>query len=283
MAIFWMDGKFVQPEEAKVSVFDHGLLYGDGVFEGIRVYKGKPFRLDDHLERLADGARALLIDVPYSREELKTTVLAACAQRPHEDGYIRLVVTRGIGDLGLNPRLCARATVFLILDKIQLYPAQTYTDGIPLITASTRRVPLVCLDPRIKTLNYLNNIQAKQEALSAGKLEALLLNTDGLVAECTADNIFLVKKGRLVTPDTIYGALDGITRRVVLELAHKLELPVTVGAVALTDLYTADESFMTGSGAEIVPVVELDGRKIGSGRPGPVTQRLIQAFHQETL
>jgi branched-chain amino acid aminotransferase len=283
MAIFWMDGKFVQPEEAKVSVFDHGLLYGDGVFEGIRVYKGKPFRLDDHLERLADGARALLIDVPYSREELKTTVLAACAQRPHEDGYIRLVVTRGIGDLGLNPRLCARATVFLILDKIQLYPAQTYTDGIPLITASTRRVPLVCLDPRIKTLNYLNNIQAKQEALSAGKLEALLLNTDGLVAECTADNIFLVKKGRLVTPDTIYGALDGITRRVVLELAHKLELPFTVGAVALTDLYTADESFMTGSGAEIVPVVELDGRKIGSGRPGPVTQRLIQAFHQETL
>ncbi|NNM67942.1 MAG: branched-chain-amino-acid transaminase [Spirochaetales bacterium] len=283
MAVFWMDGKFVQPEEAKVSVYDHGLLYGDGVFEGIRVYKGKAFRLDDHLERLSDGARALLIDVPYTREELKAAVTEACARRPHEDGYIRLVVTRGAGDLGLNPRLCARATVFLILDKIQLYPAQTYTDGIPLITASTRRVPLVCLDPRIKTLNYLNNIQAKQEALMAGKLEALLLNTDGLVAECTADNIFLVKKGRLITPDTIYGALDGITRRVVLELARQMELPVTVGAVALTDLYNADEAFMTGSGAEIVPVIELDGRKIGSGKPGPVTQRLIQAFHQATL
>ena len=276
--MIWIDGQLVPRLQATVSVFDHGLLYGDGVFEGIRVYGGRPFLLAEHLQRLDDGARALMLECPYTRQQLEESLGEACRREGEQDGYIRLVITRGVGDLGLNPKLCQRPTVFFILDKIQLYPPSLYEQGVALITASTRRVPVVSLDPRIKTLNYLNNILAKQEALNAGCPEALMLNTEGLVAECTADNIFLASRGELVTPSTIYGALNGITRGVVLELGRQLGLKVREGAVALFEIYTADECFMTGTGAELVPVVKLDGRVIGTGKPGPVTQKLRESF-----
>ena len=278
MSQYWLNGSFVAREQAVISVYDHGLLYGDGVFEGIRVYRGRPFLLAEHLQRLDDGARALLLECPYTRQQLEESLGEACRREGEQDGYIRLVITRGVGDLGLNPKLCQRPTVFFILDKIQLYPPSLYEQGVALITASTRRVPVVSLDPRIKTLNYLNNILAKQEALNAGCPEALMLNTEGLVAECTADNIFLASRGELVTPSTIYGALNGITRGVVLELGRQLGLKVREGAVALFEIYTADECFMTGTGAELVPVVKLDGRVIGTGKPGPVTQKLRESF-----
>ncbi len=280
--VIWIDGSWSTKDKAAVSVYDHGLLYGDGIFEGLRIYGGKIFRLEAHMDRLEASARALLLSIPYSRQELMAMLNEAVARSKRQDGYIRLVVTRGSGTLGLDPNRCPRALVFAIVDGIQLYPAEVYATGIPVITASTRRTPRSSAEARVKSLNYLNNILAKIEAQRAGCLEALMLNTEGLVVECTADNVFLVKNGILKTPAAIHGALEGITRGVVLEVAAQAKIPTQETALALFDFYTADEAFMTGSGAEVMPLTSIDGRVIGDGKPGPVTQKLIKDFHAVT-
>jgi branched-chain amino acid aminotransferase len=281
--VIWIDGEWKTKETAAVSVYDHGLLYGDGVFEGMRIYGGKVFRLDDHLTRLFESAHTLLLTIPYPRAEVESMVKDAVKRSGRQDGYIRLVVTRGVGALGLDPNKCPRATVFCIVDGIQLYPAEMYEKGIPIITASTRRTPRSSAEARVKSLNYLNNILAKLEAQRAGVLEALMLNTDGLVVECTADNLFILKNGELQTPSAVHGALEGITRKTVLEVAAELGIPSRETAMALFDVYTADEAFMTGSGAELMPIIELDGRSIGGGKPGPLTKRLWDGFKKKTL
>jgi branched-chain amino acid aminotransferase len=280
--VIWIDGQWKTKETAMVSVYDHGLLYGDGIFEGMRVYNGQVFRLGGHMVRLEESARALLLNLPYTRSELEAMLVEAVARSGRKEGYIRLVVTRGVGTLGLDPNRCPRASVIAIVDGIQLYPAELYATGIPIVTASTRRTPRSSAEARVKSLNYLNNILAKIEAQRAGCLEALMLNTEGLVVECTADNIFIVKNGVLKTPSAIHGALEGITRKTVLELAEGLRIPTSEAALALFDVYTADEAFMTGSGAEVMPITSLDGRVIGDGKPGPLTKKLISAFHAET-
>lgn len=280
--VLWIDGAWKTKETATVSVYDHGLLYGDGIFEGLRIYSGAIFRLEAHLARLEDSARALLITLPLGRAEFRDLLNEAVGRWAKPDGYIRLVVTRGVGTLGLDPNRCPKPSVILIVDDIQLYPAELYATGIPIVTASTRRTPRSSAEARVKSLNYLNNILAKIEAQQAGCLEALMLNTEGLVAECTADNLFLVKNGVLKTPSAIHGALEGITRATVLDLAAGLGLPTEETAVALFDVYTADEVFMTGSGAEIMPITRVDGRSIRDGKPGPVTSRLLEAFRKET-
>lgn len=280
--VLWIDGEWKTKETGTVSVYDHGLLYGDGIFEGMRIYSGRIFKLKAHLIRLEESARALLLKLPYSRKELEVMLVEAVRRWGQSSGYIRLVVTRGVGTLGLDPNRCPRASVIAIVDGIQLYPAELYATGIPIVTASTRRTPRSSGEARVKSLNYLNNILAKIEAQRAGCLEALMLNTEGLVVECTADNLFVVKNGVLKTPAAIHGALEGITRQTVLELAARLGIPSSETALALFDVYTADEAFMTGSGAEVMPITSLDGRTIGDGKPGPVTGRLIDAFHKET-
>jgi len=274
----YIDGKHYDREDARISVFDHGLLYGDGVFEGIRIYNGKVFRLRDHIGRLYDSARALALEIPMKETEMQEAVLETVRINRKENGYIRLVVTRGEGTLGLDPGSCAKPSIIIIVDDIQLYPKEYYKKGIRLVTASTRRIPPECLDPRIKSLNYLNNILAKIEARRAGALEAVMLNTQGFVTECTADNIFIVKGGRILTPDPAQGALDGVTKRTVSELARERGIKYAESTVTLYDLYAADEIFITGTGAEVMPVVEIDGRKIGDGRPGPLTSALIEDF-----
>jgi branched-chain amino acid aminotransferase len=281
--VIWIDGQWKTKETAAVSVYDHGLLYGDGVFEGMRIYGGRVFRLADHLTRLFESAHTLLLAIPYSRDEIAAMLNDAVARWKQPDGYIRLVVTRGPGSLGIDPNKSPRPTVFCIVDNIQLYPAELYEKGIPIITASTRRTPRSSAEARVKSLNYLNNILAKIEAQRAGVLEALMLNTEGLVVECTADNIFIVKNGVLKTPAAVHGALEGITRKTVLEVATELNVPWQETAMALFDVYTADEAFMTGSGAELMPVTEVDGRSIGTGKPGPLTKSLWDAFRRRTV
>ena len=276
----YIDGKQYDRNDAKISVFDHGLLYGDGVFEGIRIYRGKVFRLGEHIERLYASARAVALDIPMKEEAMAEAVLETVAVNGKEDGYIRLLVTRGEGTLGLDPASCARPSVIIIVADIQLYPPEYYKKGITLVTASTRRIPPECLDPRIKSLNYLNNILARIEARRAGALEAVMLNTQGFVTECTADNIFLIKGGGILTPDPAHGALDGITMRTVSELAMARGMKFTKSTLTLYDLYTADEVFITGTGAEVMPVVEIDGRMIGDGKPGPLTSTLIEDFRR---
>ena len=278
----YLDGKFVDEADAKVSVFDHGLLYGDGVFEGIRVYNGRIFRLDEHLKRLFDSAKAIMLTIPMTTEDLAEACCEACRKNKISDGYIRLVVTRGVGNLGLNPFTCKKPTVFVIADKIALYPAEVYEKGIDLITASTQRNHPNAVNPAIKSLNYLNNILARIEAVKAGTVEALMLNGEGEVAECTGDNIFALRGGVLQTPPPSAGALLGITRAVVIELADKLNVKVTEPNLTRYELMTAEECFLTGSAAEIVPVVALDGRAIGAGKPGPVTLKLMAEFHKLT-
>jgi branched-chain amino acid aminotransferase len=278
----YLDGKFVDEADAKVSVFDHGLLYGDGVFEGIRVYNGRIFRLDEHLKRLFDSAKAIMLTIPMTTEDLAEACCEACRKNKISDGYIRLVVTRGVGNLGLNPFTCKKPTVFIIADKIALYPAEVYEKGIDLITASTQRNHPNAVNPAIKSLNYLNNILARIEAVKAGTVEALMLNGEGEVAECTGDNIFALRGGVLQTPPPSAGALLGITRAVVIELADKLNVKVTEPNLTRYELMTAEECFLTGSAAEIVPVVALDGRAIGAGKPGPVTLKLMAEFHKLT-
>ena len=278
----WLDGKLVEREQAVVSVFDHGLLYGDGVFEGIRSYNGRVFKLDEHLDRLCDSARAIMLEMPLGKEAIKQAVLDTLRANGLRDAYVRLVVTRGPGDLGLNPLKCPKPTVFVIADKISLYPEETYTKGLKVATVSTRRNLPVVLDPRIKSLNYLNNILAKIEANNYGVLEAIMLNAAGYVAECTGDNLFVVRGGRLITPPSSAGALEGITRQTVLDLARDLKLPCAEENFTQYEIYTAEECFLTGTAAELIPVVVVDSRPIGSGKPGPVTLKLIGAFRELT-
>lgn len=282
MKIF-LDGKMVEKEEAVVSVFDHGLLYGDGVFEGIRAYNGRVFRLREHIDRLYHSARVIMLEIPLTKKEMERAVLDTLAANKLKDAYIRLVVTRGSGDLGLDPKKCPRATYFIITDKIKLYPEDTYTNGLELITASTRRNMPDALSPCVKSLNYLNNIMAKIEATRAGLSEAIMLNANGFVAECTGDNIFVLRDNALLTPPSSAGALEGITRAAVMELAeNKLKLRVREENLTLFQLYTSDECFLTGTAAEVIPVVKLDGRLISDGKPGKTTMKLVKEFKELT-
>lgn len=280
--IIYLNGEFVPEEQAVVSVFDHGLLYGDGVFEGIRAYYGRVFKLADHLDRLYDGARAMALEIPVTKEEMQEIVLETMRRNELRDAYIRLVVTRGVGDLGLDPRKCPKAFVFCIAASITLYPEELYKKGLSVITVATRRnIPTGCI-PRVKSLNYLNNIYAKIEAARSGAPEAIMLNQEGYVAEATGDNIFLVKKGVLITPALHVGLLEGITRNTVMDLARERNITVEEKVFTLYDVYTADEVFLTGTAAELIPTVEVDGRLIGDGQPGPVFKELRAAFHELT-
>ena len=276
----YLDGKFVDESEAKVSVFDHGLLYGDGVFEGIRLYDGNIFRMEEHLERLENSAKAILLTLPLTRAELGEATAETCRRNGLRDAYIRLVVTRWAGDLGLAPWLCLKPTVFIIASRIALYPKEHYENGLSIVTVPSRRINPAALPPTIKSLNYLNNILAKIEARQFGALEAIMLNDQGYVAECTADNIFIVHKGGLITPATSGGALNGITRGSIFDIATELGLPIRDTSVTRHDVWCADECFLTGTGAEVIPVVKLDGREIGNGKPGPVTSRVAESFRR---
>jgi branched-chain amino acid aminotransferase len=276
--LVYLNGELVPAEEAKVSVFDHGLLYGDGVFEGIRAYNGRVFKLREHVDRLYRSAHAIMLEIPLTREEMVAAVVETVRANGLRDCYIRLVVTRGVGDLGLDPRKCGRPTVFIIAASITLYPQEFYEHGLKLITCTTRRNIATALDPALKSLNYLNNILAKIETVRAGVPEGLMLSPDGYVAECTGDNIFLVYGQRLITPPVHVGVLEGITRGVVMELARESGLEVREELFRLAAVYNADECFLTGTAAEVVPVSEVDGRKIGSGEPGPITKMLRERF-----
>jgi len=277
MKKIYIDGVFYPEADAKISVFDHGLLYGDGIFEGIRFYSGRVFKLEEHIDRLYDSARALALTIPLTKAEMTEATLESCRQNELKDGYIRLVVTRGVGDLGLNPKNCPRATVIIIAASIKLYPEELYRNGLTVVTCATRRMTPGALSPAVKSLNYLNNIMAKIEAGDAG--EGLMLNEQGYVAECTGDNVFVIKGGRLFTPPISAGALGGITRNVVLEIAQEFGMPVNEVNLTRYDLFTADEFFLTGTAAEIIPVVNLDARPIGEGIPGPLTAKFISRFH----
>jgi branched-chain amino acid aminotransferase len=276
----YMNGKLVAEKDAKVSVFDHGLLYGDGVFEGIRAYNGRVFMLDDHLDRLYRSARAIDLEIPMSKQAMAKAVVATCKANGTKDGYIRLVVTRGVGTLGLNPYTCEKPQVIIIAAGIQLYPKKLYETGLKIITVGTMRNQAEAVNPRIKSLNYLNNILAKIEAINGGVEECVMLNPHGYVAEATGDNIFIVKGDTLVTPPSWCGALEGITRGVVMKLAPEYGFQVKEDVLTRYDLYTADEMFLTGTAAEIISVVECDKRRIGSGKPGPVTRKLGARFHE---
>ena len=281
MKIF-IDGKYYAEKDAKVSVFDHGLLYGDGIFEGIRIYHGRVFKLKEHIDRLFCSAKAILLKMPMSHAELIAATVETCRKNKLRDGYIRLVVTRGVGNLGLNPNKCKVASVIIIATKIQLYPEEYYKNGLVIITVPTTRNLHNAVNPAIKSLNYLNNILAKIEANNAGCEEAIMLNADGFVAECTADNIFIVKNGELLTPPLSAGPLYGITRGTVMDLARESGIKVSEPLLTRYDLFNADECFLTGTGAEIVPVVKIDGRVIGNGKPGKVTRRLEDRYHALT-
>jgi len=278
----YIDGKYYNDKNAKVSVFDHGLLYGDGVFEGIRAYNGRVFKLKEHIDRLYCSAKAILLDIPMSPAEVTAAVLATCRRNDIRDGYVRLVVTRGAGTLGLDPNRCEKPSVIIIAGKIQLYPPEYYENGLTIVTAPTARNFSNAVNPAIKSLNYLNNILAKIEANIAGCEEAIMLNAAGYVAECTGDNVFIVKAGQLVTPPLYAGALYGITRGVTIELARAAGLAVTETNLTRYDLFNADECFLTGTGAELVPVVKIDGRLIGTGKPGPVTKLLVEKYRALT-
>jgi len=278
----WMNGKLVDKEDAKVSVFDHGLLYGDGVFEGIRVYNGKIFQCNAHLDRLFESAAAINLELHYSRSELEKGMYEAMEANSITDGYIRLVVTRGIGTLGLNPYLCRQSATFAIVDQIAMYSEQMYREGIGVIVAKTRRVHESMMDPRVKSLNYLNNIKAKMEAVHAYVPEAIMLNADGYVCEATGDNVFIVRNAKLITPPSEAGILLGVTRNIVMHLARENDVPVLEDNFGVEDLYEADECFMTGTGAEVIAVTSVDGRRIGDGITGPVTRKLFDLFREFT-
>ena len=278
----WINGKLLPPEQATVSVYDHGLLYGDGVFEGIRSYAGKVFRMEAHLDRLWYSAKAILLEIPYTKAELAAAIEQTLEVNGIVDGYIRVVITRGSGTLGIDPKKCNEPRVIVITDSIELYPAEDYENGLEIVTVSTIRNHAAALSPRIKSLNYLNNILAKIEGHQAGCKEALMLNHKGEVAECTGDNIFLVRDGRLLTPPIDAGILEGITRDAVIELARKSGMPVEEIPLTRHDIYVADECFLTGTAAEVIPVVKVDSRPIGDGKPGKITRDLIERFHKLT-
>jgi len=278
--VTYVNGTFVPKEEAKVSVYDHGYLYGDGIFEGIRAYDGRIFRLEQHLDRLFESARYLMLEIPLSRDELRAAILETVRRCGLRDAYIRPVISRGVGDLGLDPRKCRRATVVIIVDTIQLYPKEAYERGLRAITATTRKVRPDALSPQAKTLNYLNNIMARLEANQAGVEEAIMLTADGYVCECSADNLFIVRAGAVWTPPAFLGILKGITRGAIIELAATIGVPLAEQVFTLHDVYTADECFLSGTGAELGPVVEVDARPIGTGRPGPLSARFLRAFRE---
>lgn len=279
----WLDGKLVDQQEAKISVYDHGLLYGDGVFEGIRVYSGRIFEQEAHLRRLYDSAKAIRLDIPISPEQMGTAIEQTFKANNFVDCYVRAVVTRGVGNLGIDPKKCGKPSVFIIADLIAVYPKEMYEHGMAVITASVIRNHPNSLSPRIKSLNYLNNVLARIEANDAGVPEAVMLNHLGNVAECTADNLFIVRAGangpEVQTPGTADGILEGVTRRVMIELCRAHNVPCVEKTLQRHDLYIADEMFVTGTGAEVMPVTKIDGRVIGSGSVGPITRKLTQAFH----
>ena len=278
----YLNGEFVDRENAKISVFDHGLLYGDGVFEGIRLYDGCVFKLDEHLERLEFSAKSILLELPMSRGELAEAVCESCRVNGLSNGYVRLIVTRGPGHLGLAPDGCGPAGVIIIADDIQLYPRELYETGLKIITVPTRRINSSALPPAVKSLNYLNNILAKIEAKKVGFQEALMLNDKGEVAECTGDNVFVLSKGTLLTPPLDAGSLRGITRGTVMDIADELEVPLREQALTRYDLWTAEECFLTGTAAEVIPCVEVDHRTVGSGIPGEFTKRFISSFREKS-
>ena len=278
----YIDGEFYDKENAKISGFDHGLLYGDGVFEGIRFYNGRVFRLEEHIDRLFDSARAIALNIGLEKSAVIEATLETIRQNKLQDGYIRLVVTRGVGDLGLNPMLCPKASMIIIASKITLYSAEKYENGLDVVTCATRRIPHGALSPMVKSLNYLNNVMAKIEAQNAGAGEGLMLNEQGFVSECTGDNIFIIKNGVISTPPIAAGALAGVTRSVVFDLAAEFGIPIREPMMTRYDIFTADECFLTGTAAEVIPAVKLDTRLIGDGKPGPITQRLIGRFRELT-
>lgn len=280
--MIWLDGELVPEAEAKISVFDHGLLYGDGIFEGIRFYNGRVFRLEEHTKRLFLSAKAILLKLPWTEDEVNQAVCETVRANGLQDGYIRLVVTRGVGGLGLNPYLCKQPSMFIIASTITLYPKEHYQNGLELITCGTRRPAPGALSPQVKSLNYLNNVMAKAEAIKAGCVEGLMLNEQGYVAECTGDNIFIVKGGQVFTPFISDGSLDGITRQVIFELCEQSGIPLAEKTLTRYDIFTADECFLTGTAAEVIPATKLDEREIGDGKPGPVTQKLLAAFTEVT-
>jgi branched-chain amino acid aminotransferase len=281
MKIF-IDGKYYSERDAKVSVFDHGFLYGDGVFEGIRAYHGRVFKLKEHIDRLYYSAKAILLEIPFKHAEMMRATVETIRANKLRDCYVRLVVTRGNGTLGLNPRGCKKPSVIIIAGKIQVYPAELYAHGMEIVTVPTVRNLHSAVNPAIKSLNYLNNILAKIEANIAGVEEAIMLNSEGFVTEGTADNIFIIKNGAMYTPPLSAGALYGITRGTVIELAEKLGVKVTEPNLTRYDLFNADECFLTGTGAEIMPVIKIDGRVIGTGKPGPLTEKLVEEYHALT-
>lgn len=276
--IIYCNGQYVSKDEAKVSIFDHGFLYGDGVFEGIRSYNKRVFRLKEHIDRLYESANTIMLNIGISQQEMTEIVLETLRRNRLNDAYIRLVVSRGIGDLGLDPLKSPVPAIFCIAGSIVLYPEETYTQGLKVQTASTRRNLPAALNARVKSLNYLNNIMAKIEANRAGVMEAIMLTQEGYVCECTGDNIFLVKKGILLTPPSAVGILQGVTRDAVIELAQEEGMEVREPLLTLHDVYSADECFLTGTAAEIIPVIEADGRCIGDGTPGPTFKKLLQKY-----
>ncbi len=280
MDIF-INGKLYPENEAKISVLDHGLLYGDGIFEGIRIYNGRIFQLEEHIERLFNSAKYIMLDMPWSKQDIIKHCIKTCkANNIHETGYIRLIVTRGVGDLGLDPFICKEPALIIIAAQIQLYPEKFYQQGLAVITVPTRRNIAEATNPCIKSLNYLNNILAKIEAKHNGYNEAIMLDNNGFVSECTGDNIFFIKEGKIITPPHYVGALVGITRQVILDIADKNNIQVEERMCTRYDVYTADEVFLTGTAAEVVPVIEVDGRRVGNGKPGEITAKLIKWFRE---
>jgi branched-chain amino acid aminotransferase len=278
----FLDGEFVPEDDAKVSVFDHGLLYGDGIFEGIRFYNGGVFRLEQHLERLWDSARSICLEIPMSHSEMTEAVLETIRKNDLRDGYIRLIVTRGVGNLGLNPAQCKRPSVIIIATTIALYSKEMYQKGLTVVTVPTRRTGPGALNPAVKSLNYLNNVMARIEANLAEADEALMLNDQGCIAECTADNIFVIKRGEIFTPPITAGALRGITRAVVFEIAAELGIKISETDISRHDVFIADECLLSGTAAEVIPVIKADGRVIGPGKPGPISLRMIARFREIT-
>lgn len=278
----FLDGNLVNREDAKISVFDHGLLYGDGVFEGIRSYNGCVFKLKEHIDRLFESAHTIMLTIPMTKEQVEEAIIDTLKENKLMDAYIRVVVTRGVGDLGLDPRKCKKATFFVITDTIVLYPEEFYRNGLSVITVPTMRNLPETLNPAIKSLNYLNNIMAKIECTTAGCVEAIMLNKDGYVLECTGDNIFIVKNDVLLTPPTYIGALEGITRNAIMDIAKECGIECHERIMTRHNLFNADEMFLTGTAAEVIPVVGVDRRQIGNGKPGKMTLKLLDAFHAFT-
>jgi len=277
----FIDGEFVRKEDAKISVYDHGFLYGDGVFEGIRVYGGNIFRLEQHLKRLYNSAKAIMLEIPYTSEELTDIIVQAIQRNGFKDAYIRVVVSRGEGDLGLDPYNCSNPSVIVIVEKLAIYPKELYESGLEIVSVGSRRNAPDVLSPKLKSLNYLNNILVKIEAHLSGASEALMMNSQGYIAECTADNIFIVKGNRVITPPGYIGALEGITREAIMEMADSLGYEVKEEPFTRHDVYVADEVFLTGTAAEVIAVVKVDGRQIGDGTPGETTKALLEEFRKQ--